>query len=273
MRETGHANQGWCLIHRSGDVVICPRVFDGCAKDLGEAGYLHVLRQRDVALPRSIPPSRPKPINTAQADWRRTMAECAMDVTKDKVRGLAERLGVTEQSLDRLSVGLAGSGKWTFPMRDAAGQIIGVRIRGEDGRKWAIPGSRNGLFIPHGLDGEGELIVCEGPTDTAAMLSLGFEAIGRPSCNSCVEMCAELCSKRQVVIVADDDGPGLNGAEKLADALWDRCPSVRVVQPPYIKDAREWVQGGATRAEVAMVFRNTIGHAKGKKYRYEGCEC
>ena len=44
-------------------------------------------------------------------------------------------------------------------------------------------GGREGLFIPRDLDPAAGLWVVEGPTDCAALLGLGIEAVGRPSCS------------------------------------------------------------------------------------------
>jgi hypothetical protein len=54
-----------------------------------------------------------------------------------------------------------------------------------------------------------------------------------------------------VVVVADSDPPGQRGAENLARQLVAYVPAVRRITPPTgIKDAREWLQAGATAADV-----------------------
>jgi phage/plasmid primase-like uncharacterized protein len=97
----------------------------------------------------------------------------------------AAELGVSMNSLLRLSVGWSEDhDAWTFPMRNANGKVVGIRLRRPDGRKVSVTGGHEGLFIPRGRDlypGE-PLLIAEGPTDTAALLDLNFMAIGRPSC-------------------------------------------------------------------------------------------
>ncbi len=63
----------------------------------------------------------------------------------------ASELGVSAASLGRLGSKWSWEHKaWAFPMRATNGTILGVRLRGLDGRKWAVVGSRQGLFIPDG---------------------------------------------------------------------------------------------------------------------------
>ena len=157
-------------------------------------------------------------------------------------------------------------------MSDAKGDVTGIRLRSPDGRKWAVLGSRDGLFVPRDLAFDGRLLVCEGPTDTAALLGLGFEAVGRPSCAGGTRQVCELAQRQQVpevVIVADNGEPGVRGAESLASTLILYCPAVRIICPPdEIGDARAWVQAGATydvvlgTIEAAPVRRLTIGRSE-----------
>jgi hypothetical protein len=64
--------------------------------------------------------------------------------------------------------------------------------------------------------------------------------------------------------VADNDTPGRDGAAALAGRLVADCPWVRVLYPPdQYKDAREWVRGRATRADVL----NAIEAAEPHRYR------
>jgi phage/plasmid primase-like uncharacterized protein len=171
---------------------------------------------------------------------------------------LADELGLTADSLVRLRVGWAGWG-WTFPMCDAAGRIIGIRVRKRDGRKLAVRGSREGLFIPDGLlerrSGPlDRLLIAEGPTDTAALLDLGLHAVGRPSARSGLRLLTDLTRRlrpAEIVLVADHDEAGRRGADDAASVLAAYAPAVRVICPPRdVKDARAWVQQGATRDDV-----------------------
>jgi DNA primase len=168
---------------------------------------------------------------------------------------LALALGVSAESLRRLSVGWSPKHRaWSFPMSNAAGDVLGIRLRLPGGRKLSVKGGKEGLFLPEGIDAGGPLLVCEGPTDTAALLDLGFNVVGRPSCTGGVKLLVELVRKHRpegVVIVADADAPGQRGAERLAAVLLAYSASVRIIAPPApIKDARAWRQGGAMAADV-----------------------
>lgn len=257
----------WCLYHRDGTAAICPRVSDGHSRDLGEAGFLHRIGNGNGRI--RLPHVEPLPIRNFQPmpdvlpDFEKINAGYRRNLYGDMLQKYAAELGVSAESLDRLDVGNTGKGGWSFPMRDEEATMIGIRIRGDRGRKWAYPGSRNGLFVPRGLTGKGPLLTAEGPTDTAAMLTVGFDCIGRPSCTGGVDMAVLFCGSREAVVVADCDGPGQRGAIKLADALFWKS-KVRVIVPPQSQDAREWLCDGATREVVWAVINNTALHAKPK---------
>lgn len=189
-------------------------------------------------------------------------------VNAERLDRLAEQLGLTTHSLRRLSIGWAGErwcGKceqthyaWSFPMSDVAGAVHGLRLRFiVCGHKSAVTGGHEGLFIPRDLNASERIFICEGPTDTAALLDLGLNAIGRPSCRGGVPLTAELLKAKRVgelVIFADGDGPGQEGAAALAARARLFCPVVRIVTPPAgVKDARQWRQRGATAADVAIL--------------------
>jgi hypothetical protein len=135
-------------------------------------------------------------------------------------------------------------------MRDGDNKIIGIHLRADDGSKKAVTGSRNGLFIPQ-IKPEKVAYLPEGASNTAALLTMGFYAIGRPSCNSGGEM-LKVALKRlgvtRIVIVADNDclktapdgrtfRPGQDGAKKLKKELG--LMSVIFTPPNPLKDVRD----------------------------------
>lgn len=98
------------------------------------------------------------------------------------------------------------------------------------------------------------VFVCEGASDTAALLSLSLTAVGVPMAGHCGPMLAELLAGRHVVHVADADDAGRRGAKKNAEATIERCLSVRTIEPPERKkDAREAVLAGADRDAFLML--------------------
>jgi hypothetical protein len=228
------------------------RISDG-AKRIVEmdhgTGYLHELGTPQPVRRYSKPPIAPSYLDYAaiMLRWQST----------GRVRTLAETLGVNYASLERLDTGYCDERGWAFPMHDAKREVIGIRLRAEDGHKFALNGSRSGVFIPRGIDSRSTLLICEGPTDTAAALTLGFTAIGRPSNSGGTEIICDILQagrRRDVVIVADSDKPGKWGAKRLADRIVGLCGDVRVIRPLLHKDLRQWLCSGCT----AESIRQTI---------------
>jgi len=250
----------WCLVagpQGNPTAAICARTES--PKQCGEAGWLHVLRDDGPAWPpwrRTIRRAvrmmgDEKPLR----DFARLAAECRAALKPEALEALADSLGLSSDSLRRLGVGWSGDRRaWTFPMHNAAGQVVGIRLRLADGRKLSVKGGREGLFLPEGIDRGGRLLVAEGPTDTAALLDLGFQAVGRPSCTGGTQHVVKLAQRlepSETVVVADADEPGGRGAERLAAVLRLYCRAVRIITPPNgIKDARDWQRAGATTADV-----------------------
>lgn len=263
-------NRGdWCLIAPDGTAAICPRTPDGAIRHIEGSGYLHKLSQarstRWTPPPRRAstpPPARPFNWNALWLGWvRRTPQEA--------VERLSAGLGVSGASLLTLGASWAPEhAAWAFPMYSASREIIGIRLRAESGDKWAVKGSRNGLFWPATAlaDQREELLVCEGPTTCAALMDLGYDVLGRPSCMTGDGILRDILrvDRRHVVIVADldkptphmPDGAGRHGAERLAKDLWRIARSVRIIEPLDGKDARDWIRAGATKAVVDTVIRN-----------------
>jgi hypothetical protein len=241
------------------EAVICARVESG--KRCGEAGWLHRLRATPWRPARNV---RSVAVRTAgpRLDLAALAVHCQSAVTLDRLDALARSLGLSVVALTALAVGWsAGHRAWAFPMRDAAGNVAGIRLRRPDGFKFAVTGGREGLFLPAGSDtAGGPLLVCEGPTDVAALWDMGFRnLVGRPSCTGGIKLLVELVRRRrspELVIVADGDEPGLRGARNLASVMVAYVPAVRVVAPPEgVKDARDWLRAGGGRQDVQQAIQ------------------
>ncbi len=251
----------WCLVSKDGSVALCPRVISD--RDLGDAGYLHVLKPSNRRSANSI--SIAVPTNDTRSDrWSEFMSRSQNELNHDKLCKFAEELGVSEESLRRLEVGAHGNDGLTFPMKDEFNHVIGIRIRLSTGCKWSVKGSRNGIFIPTGESANGEqLVICEGPTDLAALLDLGFgSAVARPNCSggsNILEKLVRIRRSREIVIIGDNDTQGIEGARKLGCLLALACSSVKVITPPSgIKDVRAWKLAGATQAALMSRIDSAI---------------
>jgi hypothetical protein len=185
-------------------------------------------------------------------------------VAPEQLQRLARSLGLSVTSLCHLEIGWSAEHQaWSFPMKDARGNVRGIRLRRPNGFKFAVKGSKAGLHLPAiSADTDVSLMVCEGPTDTAALMDMGFTSVvGRYSCLGDLSLMVELVKGRrppEVVIVADADEPGRRGANALAAELLAYATAVRVIEPPEgIKDARAWLQAGGRRVDVERVIAAT----------------
>ena len=229
----------------------------------GELGYKHIL---DAALDAdnqrqwragTKPLPEPEPEVTIDAPLMARMFSSL--VTGEQVHDEAKKLGVTASSLWELDIGWSAEHRaFSFPMRDEFGTVVGIRLRRTEGFKWAIRGSRNALFVPSGsYFPDRTLCITEGPTDTAAALTLGLQVIGRPFCRGGTKMLVEMVRQLRapVAIISDADGPGVAGAEALADELCVMT-DVRVIRPLRGKDLRAWVVAGVNGETVKQVIEN-----------------
>ena len=267
----------WCNLSNDGAVCICHRVESPYVARSG-SGWIHRLRDVEKkvkvrgegerwrgAFLQATRMSLPLPI----LDFGRVHRGYDGDAVL--VEGLATALGVDDEALKALDVRFNPFEEcWSFPMRDAEGKIVGLRFRELGGSgKWSAKGSKDGLFYEangfareDASKSERELVIVEGPSDTAAAISLGLFVVGRSSCQTGAALLRTLIRRvrpRVVTIVADNDTPGIKGAELLAGQLVPLHPvRVLVVPHPY-KDLRAWyLTGGLTPklfADVASAQR------------------
>jgi hypothetical protein len=263
----------WCLRAHDDSASICPRIPEGAVRRCGDAGWLH--RHRS-GLEHQLWPTRRFSVPVERSAPREDLAALNVEfqaaVDPRRLDRLAADLGLSVPSLQQLGIGWCSrSSAWSFPMRNWAGQVLGIRLRTSDGRKFAIKGSHDGMFVPEGLDGSKLLLIAEGPTDTAALLDLRFDAVGRPSCRGGTALLVELTRRwcpEEIVIVSDRDEPkrdgtrpGQDGAQALATRLAIYCRSLRIIYPPDgVKDARAWKRSGATREEVCAAIEASPIH-------------
>ena len=241
----------WCIISPDGNAAICYRVPSD--RERRNGGWLHFLGDagdrrgwREAA---ARPSQRMAP--TSLLDAAAYLARLRAAWGPGQASALAASIDASEEAVERLEAAWDERHQaYAFPMRDGDGRIVGIRLRNNEGRKWAVTGSRSGLFYPADLSAE-ELVILEGPTDTAAALTIGLAAVGRASCCTGAEDLAVLIRRlrvKRVTIVSDNDRahrrerdyavwrPGSLGAESLAAKLG--C-MYRIVMPP-LKDFREW---------------------------------
>ena len=245
----------WCLVKR-GDPprsAICSRIESSTR--WADAGWFHPLVRETPFAPRR-PRVRRILLGDRRDDRMETLARAYREAAHpEPLARLADSLGVTVESLRRLQIGWTGR-NWSFPMVGRDGGVCGIRLRSPSGKKFSERGGHEGLFVPTDLAGAELLVICEGPTDSAAVLDWGCDAVGRPSCTGGTRLLVEFVRRgpwKRHVIFADAGKPGTDGALALARVLAPASRDLRVIVPPA-KDARAWKNAGASRENVLMLL-------------------
>jgi 5S rRNA maturation endonuclease (ribonuclease M5) len=237
----------WCTRFRNGGNAVCMRVESD--RPCGNGGWLH-----KIGSPRGIAAERTATTIAKKIEFEWLTRNYEKSATNARVVSLAKSLGVAFEALRRLQVGWDGEA-FCFPMRDATGKAVGIRRRLPDGKKLSVRGGHEGLFTPIDLNGENPLVVCEGASDTAALLSIGVMAVGRPSCSGGVGFLRTLCEHRRIIIIADNDAPGIRGANELKARLDD---ATVVIPPDGSKDIRDFLAAGGTRIDIDQMIHNAV---------------
>jgi hypothetical protein len=246
----------WCRVFADGWVE-CMRVQSD--KPAKSGGWMWRSQGASTPHPSPLPNrggeggSKPPTINATKM-----MREWLAATSPAELSEFATSLGVSPASLTAVGAAWAESHTaWAFPMCDGYGNVVGIRLRNDRG-KFAVRGSRQGIFLAN-VPAQKTLFVCEGPTDTAAAVELGLFAVGRPNC-CCGGLEIRVYARRhecsRVVVISDNDKPGLDGARKVGGEL--KLPFAVYVPPA--KDIREFVRLGGTRAMIENTLGNTIWH-------------
>ncbi len=238
-----------CSVSSDGALVWCGRVSEGAIRENKGGQFLHK-GDREARPPTT---SVKSPIKDMAEFANKLFARGAGARTE-----LAKVLGVPESTLYKLWVGWTGR-SWSFPERDARGQVVGISYRLPDGSKRQAKGGNRGL-VYHREPKENEtILVVEGASDVAACLGVGLYAIGRPSNRAGVGLLAELLRKEKhkgkVIIIGERDRkpdgkyPGREGAVATAARLSKALGrTIHWSMPPEgFKDIRAWLNSGDSR--------------------------
>jgi hypothetical protein len=244
-----------CTVSSDGKMVWCGRISNGSIRENQGGQFLHRLREDDRYVERvQIPIPQPKQ-KAPRTDLPAIASAWSRNATEPRNR-LAKHLGISLAGLTALDVGWNESSRcWSFPEKDASGNIIGVNTRMENGSKMRLAGGKAGLtYSCQWNKGSGPVLLVEGGSDTAALTGIGLNAVGRPSNLGGValltELLADVSIQQDIVVIGERDlkpnghWPGKEGAiktaRKLADALnrtvfWS-------LPPDNAKDSRAWLQ-------------------------------
>lgn len=200
-----------CTVSDDGGAVWCGRVEEGAVRQNAGGQFLHLLNdQRNKWRPvsRSVQPKRFS--ETPRTDLPMVSEHWFnASYSVEKREELASLLGVSVASLFALHVGWNGK-VWTWPERDGFGNVIGVTQRYPDGAKRQLTGGQRGLTYCERWSGDsGALYLTEGGSDTAAALTIGVNAVGRPSNSGGVQHLIQLLREfpidRDLIVLAEHD--------------------------------------------------------------------
>ena len=158
----------------------------------------------------------------------------------------------------------------TYGYVDENGKLIYQSVRYEpkdfsqrkpDGKGgWinSVKGTRKVLYRLPAVMKADQVCIGEGEKDVHSLESLGFTA----TCNvggagKWLQQYAECLSGKRVVIFADNDEPGQHHARKVAESLMGIAAEVRYVPVPTGKDVTDWIEAGATKAEIEAAIAAT----------------
>src|SRR3984893_4142395 len=204
-------------------------------------------------------------VGYAPSAWDRVLAASrsgGFSVEDLYATGLAQRSRQTGGPYDRFR------SRITFPLADIRGRVLGfgARAMGEDQRPKYLNTADNDLYHkglhlyggdlarPHAAR-EGQVIVCEGYTDTIALHQAGLRnAVGLMGTALTGEQVGELARMAQTVLLAlDADSSGQEAMLRASALAAKRKLELRVVELPAGSDPADLVQREGAEAVRALV--------------------
>ncbi len=239
---------------RSGGLVLCMRTESRKPSTNRLGGWIHVVGD-DTETTGATLPKKEKP----DIDWD-AMANQMFNSPKaaDERNSLANSLGVKVEALTELVVGRGWDDYRSLPFsswpeRDSSGKVLGIIRRYADGSKKTMRYSSHGIYFakPVMRMRLGPVFVVEGGSDTAALLSLGVNVVGRPSnlggVGQIIALARSISRFTRYIVVGERDQkpdgmwPGKQGAVTTAERLTDELKRKAEWVLPPAKDVRAWL--------------------------------
>lgn len=249
----------WCCITDDESLTLCMRLESSTPSRGKAGGWLHKTGEPS-GHKRFLRHSEHRHI--PEVSVGKLLREWRADTSSAALGQFADEIGVKASTLESLgTVWCDGRSCWAFPMKDIHGKPVGIRLRSSQA-KASVGGSKSGLFFSDALYNYETAWLTEGPTDTAALMSIGAKmVVGRSSLTSCWDDLKAMLAKRKVkraILVVDDEttierledeerrgpaAPGRVESRRLAKELGLPCKFLLV---PGCKDIREYVKSGGT---------------------------
>lgn len=212
-------------------------------------------------------------LSIGEGDDGRVLMNCHAGCTFESIM-LSLNLDVTDAFPETKSNGL-GEIVETYPYTDEGGTLLyeAVRFRPKDFRQrkpdghggwsWSLNGTRRVLYrlpkVKEASENGRVVFIVEGEKDVAAIERIGLTATTNPmGADKWRDEYAEALTGAHVVILPDNDDPGRQHAERVAQSLHGKAQSVRIVDLPGLKpkgDVSDWLKAGGTREELQRLAR------------------
>lgn len=175
---------------------------------------------------------------------------------------MATTLGVSVESLELLRMGYGDDvhGQFaSFPMRNAAMEVVGLSRRYADGSKLSGFGMQVGVFCePEWRKRPGPVLIVEGASDVAAAITIGLPAIGRFNNMAGAELIGPMLGDRAAVVIGEnDEKPEKRGAQKGCKSDCPGClccfPGREAAKLVAKKINRPWVMPPAALKDLRVV--------------------
>jgi hypothetical protein len=216
------------LVAEDGSAAICRRIEKGSVKKCGKAGWLHILG--DFNPKKHTLPEKP------YIDWGKHNLQFAQALHENRVAfyNYCAYAKLNIISTMRFNIGWTNNGWLTIPMYGMDGKITGIQRRQKNIKRF-MKWSDMGVFLPSAFFQykAKTLAVCEGWTDTVTAYEYGFgAAVGKMNCyvgDDMVLYYAKRLGCERVIVFADNDGVGLDGAKATAELLGEHGFRVKII--------------------------------------------
>ena len=230
-----------------------------------EGHIYHFMDPLSATRPVSLRTSKPVAKKTPE-QWQQ-IADSHRHHLGNEIETLADKLGVSIESLHRIHTGFDSRlNQYTFPERNGRGDIVGIATRRHDDSKRSIPGSSRAITVPDGWsEFDTPILLVEGASDTAAAITLGIAALGRPGARAGIDHLADLLAdiphNRPIVVVGERDQkpdgkwPGREGMIATGEQLTERLhrPVLQWMPPENVKDIRSYIAPGNIHSKDALL--------------------